>query len=96
MTIAQGFEQPAHDGRGRLYDADGNLIRDEARARWATLSPLARAYGSMWDMLRADTDGNLVELFRADRGLVEEAGNEWFETFPEYEANPPQHGEATP
>jgi hypothetical protein len=52
------------------------------------LSPLARAYGQMWDVLRADTDHVLVDLYRCDRDLVEKAAAEWFAAHPDYTDNP--------
>lgn len=95
-TPHEPFEQPSSDDRGRLYDADGNVVRSQVQYRWRTLSPAAQAYGRIWDVSRADTDTDLIELFRADRAIVEEAGDEFFAAFPEFETNPPPHGEATP
>jgi len=60
--------------------------------RWGDLSPLARAYGVIWDSLRADTDETLA-MFSADLGLVEEAAEEFFAAFPTYVTDPPPHGE---
>jgi len=58
------------------------------------LSPLARAYGQMWDVLRSDTDHVLVDLYRCDRDLVEKAAAEWFNAHPDYIENPPPAGAA--
>ena len=57
----------------------------------ADLSPLAAAYGQIWDLLRNDAERVLVELFRADPDLVEEAAAEWWEAHPEWIDNPPAH-----
>ena len=60
------------------------------------LSPLARAYGQMWDVLRSDTDHVLVDLYRCDRDLVERAAAEWFNAHPDYIENPPPAAAARP
>lgn len=73
-----------------------DMSPEDHRARWAELSPLAKAYAAMWDSLRADTDGALIELFRAEPVLVEEAAAELFEVFPEWEDMPPEHGAIYP
>lgn len=46
------------------------------------LSPAAAAYGQLWLVLRGDTDRVLVEVFRADQDVVEEAAGEWFQAHP--------------
>ena len=69
---------------------------DEHRRRWAELSPLARRYAQMWDNLRADTGDTLISLFGADRVFVDAAATELFETFPEWDTNPPPPGEVLP
>ena len=60
------------------------------------LSPLARAYGQMWDVLRSDTDHVLVDLYRCDRDLVEKAAAEWIGAHPDYIDNPPPPLERPP
>ena len=68
----------------------------EPGLRPVELSPLARAYGQIWDVLRADTEQVLTDLFRCDPSLVEEAGIEWFEAHPDWIDridNPPEHPE---
>lgn len=55
------------------------------------LSDLARSYGLIWDVLRSDTERVLLDLFRADPHLVEEAGTEWWEAHPEWVDHPPPH-----
>lgn len=47
------------------------------------LSPLARAYGAIHDVLRNDTERVLVDLFWADPEQVEAAAEEWFAAHPE-------------
>jgi hypothetical protein len=75
---------------------DDVLPRHEIRRRWGGLSPAAQAFGRMWDVSRADTIPDLVELFRADPLRVEDAADEFFAHFPEFVDNPPPHGQATP
>lgn len=94
--MTEAFEQPATDNRPRLVDGTGNVIRAELLRRWRELSPLGRAYGRLWDVARADTATELITLWRVDADLVEEAANEYFGAFPEFEVRPPIAGQASP
>jgi hypothetical protein len=79
----------------RCYGTSGTLPGMTDRAP-DDLSPLARAYGQMWDVLRSDTDHVLVDLYRCDRDLVEKAAAEWIGAHPDYIDNPPPPLERPP
>ena len=79
----------------RCYGTSGTLPGMTDRAP-DDLSPLARAYGQMWDVLRSDTDHVLVDLYRCDRDLVAKAAAEWIGAHPDYIDNPPPPLERPP
>jgi len=73
---------------------------EEHRRRWAELSPLARSYAAIWDVLRADAQIDLLELFEADPAVVTRAVEEFEEAFAEWftgdEGDLPAHGAVIP